>query len=139
MRSCASSLRLVICKIRVNSTLRLGACVGISNPAVFLLIDGWVRPDAWHPGTNVAVQPSAREDVAVARVVRTRRKGNKTYLQVRYLPATADGYEDIEEMHVLTLFSDVEYRAAFESAGLSVEVVPGPLGQERDRYVAVAE
>jgi hypothetical protein len=38
------------------------------------------------------------------------------------------------EAHHLTLFADEEYRAAFERAGLTVEVVASP-HPDRDRYV----
>ena len=105
-------------------------------PGGVLVIDGWIRPDAWHPGNNVMAQAETDEETAVARVVRSRRDGNRTHLEMRYLVATSDGFDTIEETHVLTLFGDEDYRAAFAAAGLEAEVVPGPMGPDRDRYVA---
>ncbi len=106
-------------------------------PGGVLVIDGWIRPDAWRPGGGVMAQAESDEETAVARVVRSRRDGDRTYLEMRYLVATRDGFETIEERHVLTLFSDEDYRSAFAAAGLVAEVLPGPMGPDRDRYVAV--
>jgi len=102
-----------------------------------LVIDGWIRPDAWLPSGNVMAQAATDDDTAVARVVRSRRTGDRTHLEMRYLVATRDGFDTIEETHVLTLFDDEDYRSAFEAAGLEPEVLPGPMGPDRDRYVAV--
>lgn len=101
------------------------------------MIDGWVRPDAWHPGINVMAQSATAEDSAVARVVRTRRDADRTELEMRYLVATSDGFEMATETHMLTLFTHEAYRSALVAAGLDPEVLPGPMGPDRDRYLAV--
>ncbi|MEP6758104.1 MAG: class I SAM-dependent methyltransferase [Actinomycetota bacterium] len=106
-------------------------------PGGVLVIDGWVRPDAWHPGINVMAQAATAEDSAVARVVRTRRDADRTELEMRYLVATSDGFETATETHVLMLFTHDAYRSAFVAAGLDPEVLPGPMGPDRDRYLAV--
>ena len=106
-------------------------------PGGVLVIDGWIRPDAWRPAGNVMAQCESDEETAVARVVRSRRDGDRTHLEMRYLVATRDGFDAIEETHVLTLFGDQDYRSAFEAAGLDPEVLPGPMGPDRDRYLAV--
>ena len=75
--------------------------------------------------------------MAAARVARTWRQGDRSVLDMRYLIATADnGFEQEQERHELTLFSDEAYRAAFEAASLVPDVVASPI-QDRDRYVAV--
>jgi hypothetical protein len=57
---------------------------------------------------------------------------------MRYLIATADvGFAQERERHELTLFTDAEYRRAFEAASLEPEVVPSPM-EDRDRYMAIA-
>jgi SAM-dependent methyltransferase len=105
-------------------------------PAGVLVIDGWVRPDAWWPGTHVRALAETADGVAATRVARTWREGDRSILDMRYLIATADGFAHEQERHELTLFSDADYRAAFETASLEPEVVPSPM-QDRDRYVAV--
>lgn len=107
-------------------------------PGGVLVIDGWIRPEAWRAGVNVHALAAADDDTAAARVARTLRDGDRTTLEFRYLVATAEGFETIEERHVMTLFADDAYRAAFARAGLDPEVVAGPMGPDRDRYVAVA-
>jgi hypothetical protein len=61
-------------------------------------------------------------------------KGTTTYLELHHLVATSDGIEYLVDHHELTLFAPEEYRAAFEAAGLTFEVIGGPL-PDRDRYV----
>lgn len=106
-------------------------------PGGVLVIDGWIRPDRWHGPGGVHAIAETSTDLAAARVVRSRREGDRTILEMRYLIATRDGFETLEEIHTLTLFTDEEYRRAFHDAGLEPEVVPGPMGDDRDRYVAV--
>ena len=103
-----------------------------------LVVDGWVRPDAWWPGTNVQALAETGDGLAAARVARTWREGDRTILDMRYLIASGeDGFEQHREMHALTLFSDEAYRAAFDAASLTPDVIPSPM-PDRDRYVAVA-
>jgi SAM-dependent methyltransferase len=107
-------------------------------PGGVLVIDGWLRPDAWWPGMNVDALAESANGVAAARVARTWRDGDRTVLDMRYLIATAEeGFEQQQEVHELTLFSDAAYRAAFAKASLTPDVVSSPM-PDRDRYIAVA-
>jgi ubiquinone/menaquinone biosynthesis C-methylase UbiE len=108
------------------------------EPGGVLVVDGWVKPDAWLPGVNVHALAESRPDLAASRVTRSWRVEDRSYLDMRYLIATATGFEELREEHVLTLFRDEEYRAAFRRAGLEPEVVASPMGADRDRYLAVA-
>src|SRR5207253_1817349 len=98
-------------------------------------VDGWVRPDAWWPGTNVAALAETAGDVAASRVVRSWRDGDRTVLDMRYLIATADdGFEQEQELHELTLFTDEEYRAAFVAASPTPRARRSPrIGRPRSR------
>jgi len=107
-------------------------------PGGVIVIDGWVRADAWWPGTHVHALAESADGVAAARVARTWREGDRAILDMRYLIATAEvGFEEQRELHELTLFSDQAYRAAFAAASLAPVVVASPM-EDRDRYVAVA-
>ena len=102
-----------------------------------LVVDGWVRPDAWiDPGT-VHAEAAKSDGVAVARVGRSRRDGNKTHLELHHLVGNMDGVEYLIDHHELTLFTDREYNEAFHLAGLSVERVDDQM-PGRDRYIGVA-
>lgn len=103
-------------------------------PGGIVIVDGWIRCSAWiDPGVVHALSIN-RDQRAVARVVRSRRSGTRTTLELHHLVGTPSGIEHVVETHELTLFSDDEYRAAFERAGLTVDVVASP-HPERDRYV----
>ncbi|MFS8586443.1 MAG: hypothetical protein FWJ72_15340 [Acidimicrobiia bacterium] len=101
-----------------------------------LVVDGWVRPDAWRdPGTVQSLAARAGH-VAAARAVRSYRTGDRTTLDVHVLVATPDRVEHLVETHELTLFADEDYRAAFAGAGLTVEVHASP-HPDRDRDVGL--
>jgi len=103
-------------------------------PGGVLIVDGWVRQQSWRdPGTVQALSATS-DGVAVARVVRSHRAGNHTTLELHHLVGSVDDVDYVVESHELTLFSDAEYLAAFERAGLRVEVVAGP-HPDRDRYI----
>lgn len=106
-------------------------------PGGVLVVDGWVRPDAWRdPGSQHALAAHA-EGLAVARVGWSDRDGARTRLEMHHLIATRAGVEHVVEHHAMTLFTDTEYRSALERAGLAVELVAGPMA-DRDRYVGTA-
>jgi len=116
----------------------IGRMAAHLSPGGVLVVDGWIRPDAWWPGTNVQGLAETSDGVAAARVARTWRDGDRTILDMRYLIATAeDGFEQQQEVHELTLFSDEAYRAAFDAASLTPDVIASPM-RDRDRYIAVA-
>ncbi|HEV8087042.1 MAG TPA: class I SAM-dependent methyltransferase [Actinomycetota bacterium] len=116
----------------------IGRMAAHLSPGGVLVVDGWIRPDAWWPGTNVQALAETGDGIAAARVARTWRDGDRTILDMRYLIATAEGgFEQQQEVHELTLFSDEAYRAAFDAASLTPDVIASPM-PDRDRYIAVA-
>ena len=103
-------------------------------PGGVLVVDGWVRRQSWRdPGTMQALSASGN-GLGAARVALSRRDGVNTTLELHHLVGSIDGVEYRVEVHHLTLFSDDDYRDAFERAGFSVDVVVSP-HPERDRYV----
>lgn len=99
-----------------------------------LVVDGWVRPEAWRDERPPHAVSGRAGDLALARVTVSRRDGRRTRMEMHHLVGTPDGVEHLVETHELTLFTDAEYRDAFAHAGLGVEVVPSPM-DDRDRYV----
>ena len=106
------------------------------TPGGVLVVDGWVRPDAWLEPGAVSALAATRDDVALARVTRTSRSGTKTLLEMHHLVATSAGVEHLVDRHEMTLFTADEYEHAFAAAGLSWERVDSPL-PGRDRYLAL--
>jgi SAM-dependent methyltransferase len=104
------------------------------NPRGVLIVDGWVRPDAWlGPGTT-HVDLAEGDKVKIVRVSRSQRDGNQTYLEMHHLVATLDSIEHIVDEHHLTLFTREEYEEAFTMARLTVDVLASPM-PDRDRFV----
>ena len=104
-------------------------------PGGLLIVDGWVRPDAWISGGTTHLETAITPELKVARVGRSHRDGMSTYLEMQYLVASVDGVEHLVDHHVLTMFDPEQYEQALQRVGLTFEVVEGPnLG--RDRYVA---
>lgn len=105
------------------------------NPGGVLIIDGWVRPEAWIGGGHTSVDVATTDPEAkIARMVRSERVGARTSLEMHYLIGTGERIEHVVEHHHLTLFEPQDYEAAFAKAGLEVDVVQSPV-PDRDRYV----
>jgi len=132
----------VLCLFSSIGDLRSGdelaAAVGAMsrhlNPRGVLIVDGWVRPDAWISGGRTETTVATAEDVKVVRMSRSRRRGVRTFLEMHHLVGTADGIEYLVDHHELTLFSPSDYEAAFRGSGLDVEMAESPL-PGRDRYL----
>ncbi len=103
-----------------------------------LVIDGWVRPDAWMDDNPIDLQNASDESVTVTRMTRSRHEGNKTFLEMHTLIGTRRGIDHVVEIHEMTLFKATQYQEAMHRAGLTaVAVIPSPL-PERDRYIGAA-
>jgi SAM-dependent methyltransferase len=89
------------------------------RPGGVLVIEPWVSPHRFVPGRVVfdRVDDSA---LKVARMYVTKREGNVSVFDSHYIVATATGVEHFTECQKLGLFTDDEYRRAFEAAGLRV-------------------
>jgi SAM-dependent methyltransferase len=104
------------------------------NERGVLVIDGWIRPEAWRdPGTVDALAVND-DGTAATRLIRSSRRDRISTLEVHCVIGAIEGVEYVTETHTLTLFTDREYRDAFGRAGLAVDVIPSP-HPDRDRYI----
>jgi len=108
----------------------------LNDRGVFV-IDGWVRPESWRDPGSVQALSGHQRGTAAARLIRSYRVDRRTILELHFLIGTTTGVEHLTETHTLTLFSDDEYRAALEGAGLTVADVVASPHADRDRYLAV--
>lgn len=99
-----------------------------------LMIEGWVEPEYWR-GTTFSSTSGSDGEVAVARVVRSRRDGALCHVFMRYTAASSDGVSTIDEEHVVRLSDPDEFEDAYQSAGLSFERLPHMLHPGRAMYV----
>jgi SAM-dependent methyltransferase len=107
------------------------------SPGGVLIVDGWVRPEAWRTGTQISLETASDGTLSVARMGRSRREGNKTFLDMHHLIGSVDGIEHVIDVHELTLFEPGQYEESLRRAGLvAIESIESPM-PDRDRYVGV--
>src|SRR6266705_1205708 len=87
-------------------------------PGGVLVLDGWVRPDAWRTGHRPDPEVARDDQTTVVRVAFSRRDGNITELDMHHLVQTAKGVDYFVETHRLALVPTDDYVAAVEAAGL---------------------
>jgi SAM-dependent methyltransferase len=114
----------------------VGAMAGHLQPGGVLIIDGWIRPDAWISGGTTQVTVASSDEIDVIRMSHSERQGDKTYLEMHHLVGTPNGIEHLVDHHELTLFTPGDYESAFRRSGLTVDTVESPV-PGRDRYVGL--
>jgi SAM-dependent methyltransferase len=106
------------------------------EPGGVLLVEGWVEPDYWL-GSTVSAESGGHGDLAVARAARSRREGVLCEVEMRYVAATNEALETVDERHVLRLSDPDEFAGAFEAADLTFERLPHMLHPGRSVYLGV--
>jgi SAM-dependent methyltransferase len=91
-----------------------------------LLIEAFFPPEAWQVGNLHAVFVD-EPDLKIARMSVSKRVGAIAIIDFHYMVATKrSGVERLFERHELGLFSEDDYRGAFEAAGLSFAALDEP-------------
>ena len=94
-----------------------------------VLVEPWLRRDAFELQPPRLFSHEAGGST-VARMGLVEVDGEFTNIRFHYLIGSPGRIEHIEEVHRIRLFSDAEYRAAFEAAGLTVGYEEGgPMGR----------
>jgi len=96
------------------------------RPGGVLVVEPWVSPERFISG-RLIFDAVDDPDLKVARMYVTRREGRSSILDSEYLVGTPDGVSRFAERQALGLFTDEEYRRAFEEAGLEVIDASGDL------------
>jgi SAM-dependent methyltransferase len=104
------------------------------SPGGVLIIDGWVRPEAWRGESSVHLDTAEDGSTKVVRMAVATRRGRTTVLDMHHLISIDGKVEYVVDHHELTLFESSEYSGALHDAGLDVEVIDSPM-PDRDRYV----
>ena len=112
-----SSIGYVAGDAELRTTLARFAAAATAGGLV--IVEPWLQPDDFHPGaldSSFVDQP----DLKIARIGTNERYGTTAVIRYEYLVGEAAGISGFSETHRLQLFTDADYRAAFESAGLKV-------------------
>ena len=86
-------------------------------PGGVLLVEPWFSSEQWNVG-HIHMTVVNRDDLKIARMSRSSRRGNISMIEFQYLIGTSKKIEYTTETHKLGLFSDKDYLDAFETAGL---------------------
>lgn len=100
------------------------------NPGGVLVVEPWHRPDTFEADTAIPVTAKDGDRAMVTLIVQ-RVEGRHGIMDMRHTIALGTEVHTIREVHELGLFTDAEYRASFEAAGLSVthrDDAPGRAG-----------
>ncbi len=89
------------------------------NPGGVLIIEPWLTPDAWKPGSQF-IHTGQLPDGLVCRMSYSGREGKLSALQRHYLRGSARGIEHFSERMELTLFTRGEMTCAFDNAAMQV-------------------
>jgi len=91
------------------------------TPSGVLLVEPWFAPSTFDPTRIGRLIPVERPGLQAVRMNGSRVEGNRSILDFHYLVARPGRVEHLTETHTLGLFTDDEYRSAFEASRLSVE------------------
>lgn len=82
-----------------------------------VIVEPWISPDEWRDDTiegHFVDQPKLK----IARIGASERYGTTSVTRYEYLVGEPAGMSGFSETHVQQLFTDAQYRSAFEAAGL---------------------
>jgi len=105
-------------------------------PGGVLIVDGWVRPDAWQDGHLPEPDLASADGVTVVRLATSHREGRITVLDMHHLIRSQDGIEHVAERHHMALTPSADHVAAMVAAGLTVTAVVHDHLPGRDRIIA---
>jgi SAM-dependent methyltransferase len=129
-----SSIGYVTDLAEMRSTVgRLAAHVA---PGGVLILDGWLRPEAWHDDYRGEPEVAHDDETMVVRLAFSRRTGHITELDMHHLVRTNSGIDYFSEGHRLALTPTADYVSAVENAGLTARVIPDYM-PNRDRVVGI--
>ena len=89
-------------------------------PGGLLIVEPWIAPaQCWTHRINCEVHEE--RDLKIVRMHTHERRGNCSVYDIHYLVGTPDEVQHFVEREVLGLYTDTQYRAALEQAGLQVD------------------
>jgi SAM-dependent methyltransferase len=93
------------------------------NPGGALIVEPWVTPERFEDG-KLVLDTARDHEMSIARMYMARREGRRSIYEIEFLVGDGDGVVHFREREELGLFTDDEYRRAFEDAGVEL-VDPG--------------
>jgi SAM-dependent methyltransferase len=130
----AASFDVVICLhssiAYLSSTHELTTAIGemarLLTPGGTLIIEPWLRPDAYR-SFGIVTYSVDDPDLKVARMCMPVREDDVSVLDMHHLVARPNGIEYYVEAHRLRMFSEADFDRAFSAAGVVARFDPGGL------------
>jgi SAM-dependent methyltransferase len=122
--------------MRAEASLR-NAIAGFAahlEPGGLLLVEPWFAPDNYWSGT-INSRFVDEPDLKIAWMYTSTLEDGLSVLDNHFLVGTPAGIENLHDKHVLGLYSDEQYQAAFRAAGLSVRRIRDDVWK-RGLYIA---
>lgn len=94
------------------------------TPGGVLVVEPWWFEDRFLDG-YVGGHLVKEDGRVISRVTHSVREGDRVRLTIRFVVADADGIDEFTEVEVVSLFTEADYRRAFDLAGLTAEYLPG--------------
>lgn len=90
------------------------------QPGGVLAVEPWFHPHQFFDG-HVAGEMHSGEKLKIARIGRSWTEGPVSVMEMHHMVGTPERVDTFVETHRMGLYTDGEYRAAFEAADLQVE------------------
>ena len=94
-------------------------------PGGVMLVEPWLSPDRFDPNHLPRPLVAEAEGMSIVRMNDSRVEGRLSIMRFHYLVGRPGKIDHFVEEHTLGLFTDDEYRATFEAAGLDAELDAG--------------
>jgi SAM-dependent methyltransferase len=107
-------------------TTAIGEMARLLSPGGTLIIEPWLRPDAYR-SFGVVTYFVNDPDLKVARMCIPGREDNVSVLDMHHLVARPDGIEYYVEAHRLRMFTEADFDRAFRAAGVVARFDPDGL------------
>jgi SAM-dependent methyltransferase len=91
-----------------------------------LIVEPWLTPEQYRGGQVHALYED-RPNLKIVRMNTSEVRGDLSILEFHYLVGTPSGVEYFTETHETGLFTEEQYRNAFEAVGMDVEFDPAGL------------
>ncbi|ULQ52433.1 class I SAM-dependent DNA methyltransferase [Flavihumibacter fluvii] len=110
-----SSIGYVKTNTALNDSIR--AMAKHLNPGGLLVVEPWIWPENYwldRITANFVDQP----ELKIAWMYTSKKEGNVSVFDIHYMVGTPRGVDEFTERHEMGLWTDAQYKAAFESAGI---------------------
>lgn len=106
-------------KTKENLDAAIANFVKHTKPGGVIIVEPWLKAEDLKPG-HISLESSENDRFVVARMGKLTREGSITTLDMHHMVGSSEGIEHFLEVHQLALYTDEEFKDAFQKAGIDV-------------------